>query len=113
MNDKNLELLQSIAEKFGTTVEHLWNVLLKQAMLSAWIDGIIGVVTLGLWISAFFFVRKKTKSKWSKDEASMGWFVLGLAGCFAFVLVGFCASAVVTALINPEYLALKKFLELR
>ena len=34
MNDQTVQLLRELAEKFGTTTEHLWGVLIKQAYIS-------------------------------------------------------------------------------
>ena len=34
MNDQTLELIRDLAEKLGTTTEHLWGVLVTQAYIS-------------------------------------------------------------------------------
>ena len=34
MNDQTLELIRDLAEKLGTTTEHLWGVLMTQAFIS-------------------------------------------------------------------------------
>ena len=34
MNQETIELLKVLADKFGTTTEHLWSVLINQAFLS-------------------------------------------------------------------------------
>jgi len=45
MNEDTIKLIRDLAEKFGTTSEHLWAVMVRQALISS-----IGeVVSLALW----------------------------------------------------------------
>lgn len=41
MNEQVLALLTQLAEKLGTTVEHLWSVLVKQAFISTTVNLLI------------------------------------------------------------------------
>jgi len=122
MNDKTIELLNRLADKFGTTAEHLWGVLVKQAQIHAANQLIVAVVLVVLWTFMFRFVRGKTTSsdpipeseypegEWKSDEAIFAW--VWVWGSLVFVLIVVCTTAAscLTALLNPEYWALKQLI---
>lgn len=45
MNEQTVKLVEQLAQKLGTTTEYLWNVLIKQAPISAAIDMIYCLLT--------------------------------------------------------------------
>ena len=106
----NETLLRELAEKLGTTVEHLWGVLVKQAPISAGIN----ILTITVWIIVLiivgFYMRRKAV-QWDKDIAPVLWgmFWAFAAGAFAALCIIF--GETVTALVNPEYWALKEILK--
>lgn len=122
MNDKTLELLTRLADKFGTTVDHLWAVLVKQAIISAATDAIIAATLIALWIWAFRFVLNKTttppetpadeypRAEWREEGALLGWTVVFFAIVPVLVQAFRATTALTTALLNPEYWALKQLL---
>ena len=122
MDEHYQQLIDTLATKLGTTAEHLWGVLIRQAPIS-------GAVNLVLCITMFVaawrlivFVKRKTTvpektednkfphAEWGGDEAMLGW---GIALFTAAVAV-FCtlssASTIIAAFVNPEYWALKELL---
>ena len=122
MNDKTLELLNRLADKFGTTVEHLWGVLVKQAVISAITELVMAVAMVALWLWVFRFVRAKTTkpkpteedryphAEWREEGALIAWLVTAVGLLIALIQVYSAATTGITALLNPEYWALKQVL---
>lgn len=120
MNEKLAELLAQLAAKLGTTVEHLWAVLVHQAKVEA-------LVSIGWDIAAVVYVALLIKKLpgWFQavadydDEGEGGKAFCMLFGAVAGVVVGVVAfigiiatvGTTVTQLANPEYWALKEILE--
>ena len=118
-----MPLLEQLASKLGTTVEMLWGVLLKQAMISGVVDLLI---IIGLVVVAVFwtrFVIKKTTSPgrdpergweldadWRDEAKCFGWLSVFLTFGFIALIITFTAETIVSAFINPEYWALNKIL---
>jgi hypothetical protein len=105
MTDQELLLLTQLATKLGTTVEFLWAVLLKQAMVSG-IKSIIAIVLMWSIVisSVVFLVKKKFEDE--SPEAIIGAILtcaLGLVSILVLLLEG---GSAITALFNPEYWAL-------
>ena len=62
MNQEIVELLQGLADKFGTTTEMLWGVLLKQAPINGFVR-IVGLLfVLGVFGIASFITFKLSKN---------------------------------------------------
>lgn len=111
-----------LAEKLGTTTEHLWGVLLKQAPISAAIDTIIMLIMLATLWGGYRLVREKTKvppkteenrypyAEWEDEEAFAAWGVFGLYAIITLIVTCCTISSVVTATMSPEYWALKHLL---
>jgi len=122
MNDKTLELLNRLAEKFGTTVEHLWGVLVKQAVISAVTEIVMALAMVAAWVWLFRFVRGKTTepketpedryphAEWREEGALIAWLVAAFALMLVAIQVYRAATTGLTALLNPEYWALKQLL---
>ncbi len=103
MSDKMIDLLNSIAKKPGTTVDHLWSVLIIQAQISAYykITAVL-VVAIAIVVARFnlhkFFGVKKDDTKGTILFVSIILSILGMV-----ILYG-----AVTGLANPEYWAMQK-----
>lgn len=122
MNDKTLELLNRLADKFGTTVEHLWGVLVRQAVISAVTEIVMALAMVAAWVWLFRFVRSKTTApketpenryphaEWEDAGALIAWLVAALALLLVTIQVYCAATTGLTALLNPEYWALKQLL---
>ena len=123
MNDKTLQLLTELANKLGTTADHLWGILLKQVPITAWTEAIVATLVLAAWVRGYIFIKLKTKkgpsphspeypprAAWEGDDADMAWYAFGIVGIAVFVVVIFATTTIATAVFNPEYLALKQIL---
>ena len=104
MNDQTLELIRDLAEKLGTTTEHLWGVLVTQAYIS-------GVGDVIFWtffgFSAVFLHRKlKVFDPEDPDLQMIAKFVFW-ATLSVFLVVGVATmSDTIAKFFNPEYWAL-------
>ena len=109
-------LLEKLALQLGTTVEYLWEVLIKQAHVFAiqyivcWIILIIGSVL-------FYIFLKKTVEGYESDgwDETITWHIVPtvLLGVVVFVLLvkNLVQTGIfITAIINPEYWALQEIL---
>jgi hypothetical protein len=108
-------LLEKLAKQLGTTVEYLWGVLVRQAMISACID-ILQYIMLG--VATYFFVILTKKFYKISEDANWDefWIVLpaliGIALLIIWVVAFFAIQNTITGFINPEYWALRKVLEI-
>lgn len=124
MDDKLTQLIISLADRLGTTAEHLFGVMIRQAKISAAGDllgTILSVIALYMW---FLVVSKKTAAPIPErdefgnrrypdwDEAGMffAWASFYLFLVIWVFIAAFSILNILTALINPEYWALKQFL---
>ena len=119
MNDKTIELLNKLADKFGTTVEHLWGVLIKQAAITAVAEIVMALVMIAAWVWMFRFVRGKTAEQpetsdryahpeWEQEGALIAWIVVCIAALITCLQIYGALTTGATALLNPEYWALKQ-----
>ena len=115
MDDKTLQALTALAAKLGTTAEYLWGVLLKQAPIS----GALDLAVIAAWAAACVWlvrlVRRKTTGPAPAWNDEMGrvfsWIGAGLT-CFLVFFVGALSIPdAVTAIVNPEYWALRQILK--
>ena len=120
MDDKTLQALTAIAEKLGTSAEYLWGVLIKQAPIS----GVIDLCVMAAWVFliaiAIHFVNQKTTSRetedgrfhqadWSDDAAvAFAWTIVSFSALVAALFIGTSLETTISALMSPEYWALKQ-----
>lgn len=112
-------MLAELAEKLGTTIEHLWGVLLQQSFIFGISASLISMIMLAILIGVFYYLKKvgneRRKKDWeceyAVDPLIIGWvFFIFIAIVFPIViLVTF--YEVVTAFFNPEYWALQTILK--
>ena len=107
------ELLQEIAISLGTTVEHLWGVMVTQAPISSvtfLVTSILMVVAL--WFSSKYLLGLE---KDEYDEFSINaiilWSVWGCIAFFTFIIALSGLNAFIAGIFNPEYWALMQLLE--
>jgi hypothetical protein len=107
-----LPLLTDLANTLGTSVEMLWGVLIKQAILSA----IISPVILAAVIYAVIYFAKNTLSlEVVKDDEEWQLLIYCILFVISIPLTIFGVSVIYnffTGLINPEYIALQKILNI-
>lgn len=110
MNDKQVEMLQALAVKLGTTVEYLWAVLIRQATVNAITD----IIQYGLLaLAVYVYVRWVRSDKRDLDNGGDSWppaLILGVPLMLVAVVAFFSFPNTITALVNPEYWALNRVL---
>lgn len=112
MNEQTLQLIEKLALKLGTTAEHLWGVLVRQAPIS----GAIGLACDAALLFALYVMWKKLLAvdfdKWD-SEFGKGSMFGGLA--IATVICLACAfgnlPTEIAGFLNPEYWALKQLIK--
>jgi uncharacterized membrane protein len=101
------EIIGVLAEKFGTTASHLWQVLLRQALIEAKIDlGIsiffgITAICLGKFI---YYLIKKPEEDWDEKD-NIPW-LIAIEVVLVLILMAFAVSSL-NSFLNPEYRALQ------
>jgi len=120
MNDKTEALIRELAEKLGTTVEHLWGILVHQAPISGTIDLLVMVAWMIAVIWTYRIVKEKTaipkptednrftRAEWVNEGAWTAWLVWGMVSCASIIIIGCFLSDVISAILNPEYWAIKQ-----
>lgn len=112
--DKELaKILHSLAEKFGTTVDHLYAILIKQAYIEA-IEWMIGFAIYSILYSIFIYRFRKYyihKKRGNCDVTEPIWFLLIISSLSMICLIIGIIINVPTMLFNPEYYALKQIIK--
>lgn len=114
MNETTDKLIRGLAEKLGTTTQHLWSVLLKQAPISSTSDTILILGYLAILIFLYKIVREKTKEEgdWNDGcgSSALPWMIwVGfLIGFLIIVVTSF--STIIAGFVNPEFWALKQLI---
>jgi hypothetical protein len=105
MNEKMFEFLQQLATKLGTTSEHLWGVLIKQALVVAVRDIIELVITAALL--TLLWKQKDKIFSWAKGyDSRTALIVFGELFIMVWLLICiYSFETVITAIFNPEYWA--------
>lgn len=113
MNGKTIELINQMADKLGTTAEHLWGVLVKQAVVGAYAHMITWAFFGILCAATLALTQKRARRDFAEDEisASSVIFCVGvLATGIWLLVVSTNLSWIITRLANPEYWALDRIL---
>lgn len=111
MTEEILKRLDLLATKLQVTVEHLWEVLVKQAILVRYIDGLYIFVSIISFIWALQFIKSGLileKNRWDEPSGLCVFrcvvgFVIIIA---ALYITGGLSQELITSIWNPEYLAL-------
>jgi len=109
MQEKIIEVLTQLANKLGTTIDHLWGVLIRQANIEYkvglyWRIGMWAVAALSFLFAIFMFIRGAAES--DEDYFVYGIFTVIISLVFAAVTA--CGmGAWIAAKNNAEYWALQ------
>lgn len=114
------KVLEELANAFNTTVEYIYPLLIKQAM----IDGIITLIPLtlgviGIVITLILLSKSKKNHVSENKYDKWQWDIQGLPYIIALVITGFIscigltifAKTGITALLNPEYHVIKSIID--
>ena len=110
-----MEVLHALAEKFGTTTEFLWTVMIKQAYITG-ITHLIGFTLSGIFIFAWNRYVWSMKIPDSEEDRGgdrifgiMITRLMGVVGACLWVMIFLCGLVdITTSLVNPEYWVLKQ-----
>ena len=123
MDEKYQALIEALATKLGTTAEHLWSVLVRQAPISGVVDLVLCIVIATVTVLFVALIKHKTTApeameenryphaEWRDEAAFLAWAVALIAGVFALVYVTSSAQGIAAAFANPEYWALKQLVK--
>lgn len=120
MNEQTIKLLSELAAKLGTTADHLWSVLARQAyvaMAQQIFAAVVFSVALFFW---FRLVKRMTTEipegksypRWDDEGALCAWASVFALLLFAGVSLGFAIDSIITATFNPEYFAFEQLTKL-
>lgn len=114
MDEVTAKLIEELATKLGTTTEHLWGVMLRQAPIeSGCTIAVTCAVAVGLsWLWKRLLARKPLTYPHIYDDVDreFGRIMLGII-TLLFVGGTMCVfNDVVSGFVNPEYWALKQLL---
>ena len=123
MDEKFQKLIEVLAAKLGTTAEHLWGVLVRQAPISGAVDLVLCIVIAAVTAWWVQLVKRKTtcqpkteedpypRVEWRDEAALLAWVVTVIAGGIALFCIIGSAQRIVAAFANPEYWALKQLVK--
>lgn len=115
MNDQYAKLLTDLGNKLGTTGEHLWEVLVRQAPINSLIFFAfnIGLVIAAVWLSKVAITwGKKHRDDYSDFPPFLAPAIGAVILWFIIIFsVGTDISTAVAGFVNPEYAALHEVME--
>ena len=104
-------LLEKLSSKLGTTVEHLWSILIKQAAISGICNIVFGIVIVIFSFGCFYLTQlvysNVDKGVWDNT----GYFAPAITWIIDIVLVicWFCElPTTIACFVNEEYFALSE-----
>ncbi len=100
------EVLDVLAARFGTTVAHLWDVLLRQAVVEGWVNfawAVISALVVVACVKTFLWAQRQD----SRFDYEPHLVVSVIVGALATITCGFTATDAFLRLMNPEFYALK------
>ena len=115
MNETTEKLIRELAEKLGTTADHLWGVLIRQAPISSATEAAALGIYAAVMVWGYRLVREKTKTNgdWNDDCGSIAlpWMVWSVGVLGLLIALGCSLSNIVAGFVNPEYWALKQLVK--
>lgn len=114
MNEQTRELIEKLAAQFGTTAEHLWGVLIRQAPITSTVAA-VGICAWALLLLGMYrFIREKTKpgGQWDDDFGGdiVPWLVWGAVVAISAGVVAGALPTIVAGFLNPEYWAIERII---
>jgi hypothetical protein len=106
MSPEQTQLLEKLALMMGTTVEHLWGVLIRQAPVSSGII-LLWMVSVGIGL---IWLWKITLRQTNDESKVIGCIILGIISMVFITAYGSNMPLIMAGFFNPEYWALNHFL---
>ena len=112
--DKAMAYIDKLAAKLGVAAEHVYGVLIKQAMINGATKIVAGSLLLIIAIVASVIIMRTIKRSdtdyWDEEWAAV--VVAAIVLVVAPLVVSyFVMASGITAVINPEYYAIKEILD--
>lgn len=113
MNTQLETTINMLCDKFGTTAEHLWGVLMKQAYIA------VTMHTIGIFLFiladlfGFFYLKKNTQKLLTSFDSDNYYIVWGLYLFFNVLILAILiieGHKIFSPLFNPEYWAIKQLI---
>src|ERR1017187_7037314 len=111
ISEELLKRLDVLAQKMGTTIDHLWQVLVRQAYIEAYL-AIFWIIISAVIITVSCRYILKSVEMDEEDPISAGRVTISITlGVLAVILfiVACCNVFSIGYLFNPEYYALGQF----
>jgi hypothetical protein len=110
MNEHTEVLIRELAAKMGTTVEYLWEVLVRQAYITGSVNIFFALFMLSAVAAALLVAHKMTKKWKDSSDRAMVFLVIITVGLFFSIGATILLYEGIIALANPEYWALMQVL---
>lgn len=114
MNENTEKLIRELADKLGTTAEHLWEILIRQAPISALTDTIVFGLSIAILPFACWLLLKFMEKLDEEFHYFIAVILTGTASVACLiVIIGYIMTLSVTiaGFANPEYWALKQIIK--
>lgn len=122
MNDKTIQLLHEIATKLGSTADHVFAVMIRQAYINALIDVFQTALILAVFVFWYRLVKRKTSKRadpsggfdrpeWDDGGDILAWVSVYIFGIIIAFILGNVIDDLGTSLLNPEYWALHQLIK--
>ena len=109
MSDKLSEILAALAKSLQTTAEHVYGLLVRQAIVEGVTYAAMWLVGLSALVVGTRYINRLDDSDDAKGMLGavmlVGWFIFSLS-----TILGL--PHIVTAIVNPEWYAIEKILRL-
>jgi hypothetical protein len=106
MNENAYMLIEKLADKLGTTAEHLWSVLVAQAPIQAVAEICTWLIATTIITILYIFLWKRIDKYSDYDDRVFQKVMLGIPFIFLFMALIVSIPIWVSAFANPEYWAL-------
>lgn len=112
MNEEILKRIDALAAKLSVTAAHLYGVLVKQAQMTAYIDGAWLLASLIVFIIGYTVAKRGFKMRDNWDDVPGVGIWLMVLGCVLSLtsIIVFTSNTAefFTAIVNPEYLEIQQ-----
>ena len=115
MNPEIINKLEILANKLGTTAEHLLNITIKQIYIDAILYPLITLTILLLLYFILSYAKKERIKTKNEDEDTLFFGIQIICHCmllFFYTVSIFITAKSISYLLNPEYHAIKNIIKM-
>lgn len=104
-------VILELADKIGTTGGHLWEALLRQALIYGTIQLLFMAGWVVVLVFAYRFMKKRVlEEEWDPEAILLCWVALFSVTSFVIIRYTLELHVIISAFVNPEYWALQRVL---